>query len=127
MRCAVFRGIGGTANKYYLLFQHHLAPPPSTFTTGRSSTQDIEMSANAFEDAPQTMSENGAGLDLRQVEDTYVLEEKTIDSSYIIGSKPGVSLYRMSMRVKLTSIALCSRTFAEYLCETRCQDSLLRH
>ena len=95
MRCAVFRGIGGTANKYYLLFQHHLAPPSSTFTTGRSSTQGAEMSANAFEDAPQTMSENGAGLDPRQVEDTYVLEEKTIDSSYIIGSKPGVSLYRM--------------------------------
>jgi hypothetical protein len=127
MRCAVFRGIGGTANKYYLLFQHHLAPPPSTFTTGKSSTQDIGMSANAFEDTPQTMSEDGAGLDPRQVEDTYVLEEKIIDSSYIIGSKPGVSLNRMAMRVTLTSIALCSRTFAEYICETRCQDSLLRH
>ena len=35
MQCAVFRGIGGTAHKYYLLFQHHLAPPLSTFTTGR--------------------------------------------------------------------------------------------
>ena len=33
MRCAVFRGIGGVAHKYYLLFQHHLAPPKSTFTT----------------------------------------------------------------------------------------------
>lgn len=35
MRCPVFRGIGGTANKFYLLFQHHLAPPLSTYTTGR--------------------------------------------------------------------------------------------
>jgi hypothetical protein len=40
------------------------------------------------------MSENGVGLGPRQVEDTYVLEEKTIDSSYIIGSKPGVSLHK---------------------------------
>jgi hypothetical protein len=52
------------------------------------------MSANTFKDTPQTMSENRAGLDPRQVEDTYVLAEKTIDSSYIIGSKPGVSLHR---------------------------------
>jgi hypothetical protein len=35
MRCPVFRGIGGVANKYYLLFQHHLAPPISTYTTGK--------------------------------------------------------------------------------------------
>ena len=26
MRCAVFRGIGGVAHKYYLLFQHHSVP-----------------------------------------------------------------------------------------------------
>ncbi|CAG8953495.1 hypothetical protein HYFRA_00010245 [Hymenoscyphus fraxineus] len=73
MRCPVFRGIGGVANKYYLLFQHHLAPPPSTYTT----------------DAPQTTGLEGVGLDPRQLENTFVLEEKTIDSSYIIGSKPG--------------------------------------
>lgn len=34
MKCDVFRGIGGVAHKYYLLFQHHLAPPRSTYTTG---------------------------------------------------------------------------------------------
>ncbi|KAE9376832.1 hypothetical protein N431DRAFT_331192 [Stipitochalara longipes BDJ] len=73
MRCAVFRGIGGTANKYYLLFQHHLAPPISTFTT----------------DAVQTTSDQGAGADPRQLQDTFVLQEQSIDSSYIIGSKPG--------------------------------------
>jgi len=30
----VFRGIGGVAHKYYMLFQHHLPPPPSTYTSG---------------------------------------------------------------------------------------------
>ncbi|KAI9051101.1 hypothetical protein LZ554_005205 [Drepanopeziza brunnea f. sp. 'monogermtubi'] len=73
MCCPVFRGIGGVANKYYLLFQHHLAPPASTYTT----------------DAPQTTGLDAVGLDPRQLENTYVLDEKTIDSSYIIGAKPG--------------------------------------
>jgi hypothetical protein len=36
MQCDVFRGIGGVAQKYYLLFQHHLAPPMSTYTSGKS-------------------------------------------------------------------------------------------
>ncbi|CZR60820.1 uncharacterized protein PAC_10716 [Phialocephala subalpina] len=73
MRCSVFRGIGGVANKFYLLFQHHLAPPLSTYTT----------------DAPQTTGHDGVGTDPRQLENTYVLQEESIDSSYIIGSKPG--------------------------------------
>ena len=34
MKCDVFRGIGSTARKYYMLFQHHLPPLPSTYTTG---------------------------------------------------------------------------------------------
>ncbi len=82
MRCPVFRGIGGVANKYYLLFQHHLAPPRSTFTT----------------DGSQIMGEDKVSVDQRQLENTYVLEEKQIDSSYIIGAKPGVSpsTYRSS-------------------------------
>ena len=33
MKCHVFRGIGGVAFKYYSLFQHHIAPPATTFTT----------------------------------------------------------------------------------------------
>ncbi|KAI6855414.1 hypothetical protein KC338_g8098 [Hortaea werneckii] len=71
MRCPVFRGIGGVAHKYYLLFQHHLPPPPSTYTT----------------DAPQT--ESNGGMDSVQLRDTYVLTRGEEDPCYIIGRKPG--------------------------------------
>ncbi|KAJ5159174.1 Alkaline phosphatase D-related protein [Penicillium coprophilum] len=75
MKCAVFRGIGGVAFKYYCLFQHHMAPPKSTYTT----------------DSPQTMHAiNGtSGVDPRQVENTYVLENQLEDDSWIIGKRPG--------------------------------------
>ncbi|KAF7720080.1 Alkaline phosphatase D-related protein [Penicillium ucsense] len=75
MKCAVFRGIGGVAFKYYCLFQHHIAPPKSTFTT----------------DAPATMQAvNGtAGVDPRQLENTFVLENQPVDDSWIIGKRPG--------------------------------------
>lgn len=75
MKCAVFRGIGGVAYKYYCLFQHHIAPPKSTFTT----------------DAPQTTHAiNGtAGADPRQLEDTFVLENQAEDPSWIISKRPG--------------------------------------
>ncbi|KAJ5995719.1 hypothetical protein N7481_002696 [Penicillium waksmanii] len=75
MKCAVFRGIGGVAFKYYCLFQHHMAPPKSTFTT----------------DAPQTMhAVNGtSGVDPRQVENVYVLENQEEDDSWITGKRPG--------------------------------------
>ncbi|KAJ5698441.1 hypothetical protein N7462_000446 [Penicillium macrosclerotiorum] len=75
MKCAVFRGIGGVAFKYYCLFQHHIAPPKSTFTT----------------DAPQTMhAVNGtSGVDPRQTENTYVLENQVQDDSWIVGKRPG--------------------------------------
>ncbi|KAF4632418.1 hypothetical protein G7Y89_g5706 [Cudoniella acicularis] len=105
MRCAVFRGIGGVANKYYLLFQHHLAPPVSTFTT----------------DAPQTTSDDGVGVDPRQLEDTYVLEEKTIDSSYIIGSKPGPYVAERSRSIyarlgaRIAFFGIDARTEVNYL------------
>lgn len=64
MKCAVFRGIGGVAFKYYCLFQHHIPPPKSTFTT----------------DYP--------GVDPRQLENTFVLEENE-DSRWIMGKNPG--------------------------------------
>ena len=76
MKCAVFRGIGGVAHKYYLLFQHHLAPPKSTFTT----------------DAPVTTSAGAEGTtpaDPAQLKDTWVLTDDLGDESYMIGGKPG--------------------------------------
>ncbi|KAF2816263.1 uncharacterized protein BDZ99DRAFT_484920 [Mytilinidion resinicola] len=75
MRCAVFRGIGGVAHKYYLLFQHHIPPPKSTFTT----------------DAPNTMKVglDGTPEDPIQMKDTFVKTDDKEDPSYIIGSMPG--------------------------------------
>jgi hypothetical protein len=76
MRCAVFRGIGGVSFKYYCLFQHHTAPPKSTFTT----------------DAPETMKagpDGTAGSDPRQMEDTYVYKQTADEPSWIVGKTPG--------------------------------------
>ncbi|KAA8627566.1 hypothetical protein PtrSN002B_003865 [Pyrenophora tritici-repentis] len=78
MNCAVFRGIGGVAHKYYLLFQHHLAPPKSTYTT----------------DAPETTAVGASGegttpADISQLQNTFVMTDDEGDSSYIIGQKPG--------------------------------------
>ncbi|KAI1209411.1 uncharacterized protein F4807DRAFT_426637 [Annulohypoxylon truncatum] len=85
MNCDVFRGIGGTAHKYYMLFQHHLAPPASTFTS----------------DAPKA-GDHGEEDDPKQLVDTYV-KPQAFDSSYIIGSKPGpyVAQHSMNMFSKL--------------------------
>lgn len=76
MKCAVFRGIGGVSFKYYCLFQHHTAPPVSTFTT----------------DAPETMhaTDRGtSGVDPRQLENTYVHKRTADDPSWIVGKRPG--------------------------------------
>lgn len=75
MRCAVFRGIGGVAHKYYLLFQHHMAPPKSTFTTDAPKTTDV---------GPE-----GTPADPVQLKNTFVMTEDIDDPSYIIGHKPG--------------------------------------
>ncbi|OAA42932.1 hypothetical protein BBO_04847 [Beauveria brongniartii RCEF 3172] len=66
MTCDVFRGIGGTAHKYYMLFQHHLAPPVSTYTS------DF----------------HGEGADPAQLVNTFVAEQRP-GLQYIIGAKPG--------------------------------------
>ena len=71
MRCDVFRGIGGVAHKYYMLFQHHLPPPPSTYTSDTA----------ALDQATQ-------GADPNQLMDTFVAPMKS-DPSYIVGKKPG--------------------------------------
>jgi hypothetical protein len=76
MQCPVFRGIGGVAHKYYLLFQHHLAPPKSTFTT----------------DAPKTMAAGPEGTtpaDPAQLDKTFVMTDDVADPSYLNGHKPG--------------------------------------
>lgn len=75
MRCAVFRGIGGVAHKYYMLFQHHLPPPVSTFTT----------------DAPQTTGGHAktTPADPTQLQKSYVAKLEHEDPSYILGKKPG--------------------------------------
>ncbi|KAF2182464.1 hypothetical protein K469DRAFT_636818 [Zopfia rhizophila CBS 207.26] len=75
MRCAVFRGIGGVAHKYYLLFQHHMAPPKSTYTT----------------DAPKTTSvgPDGTPVDPIQLKGTFVKTDDHEDPCFIIGNKPG--------------------------------------
>ena len=76
MQCHVFRGIGGVSFKYYCLFQHHTAPPRSTFTS----------------DAPETMkaTQNGtASDDPQQLKDTYVYPRTADDASWIVGTRPG--------------------------------------
>ncbi|KAJ0165455.1 Uncharacterized protein CTA2_11213 [Colletotrichum tanaceti] len=70
MRCDVFRGIGGTAHKYYMLFQHHLPPPASTYTSDHTTTSE------------------GQGVDPNQLMDSYVAPAKS-DPSYIVGKEPG--------------------------------------
>lgn len=72
MKCDVFRGIGGTAHKYYMLFQHHLPPPKSTYTT----------------DAPQTTDPNDPHGDPNQLSTSFVAEPIR-ESGYITGLKPG--------------------------------------
>ncbi|KAF4980738.1 hypothetical protein FZEAL_3323 [Fusarium zealandicum] len=71
MRCDVFRGIGGTAHKYYMLFQHHLPPPPSTYTSDHAA-----------------LLESTQGPDPNQLIDTYVAPTME-EPQYIVGSKPG--------------------------------------
>ena len=76
MHCPVFRGLGGVSFKYYCLFQHHTAPPRSTFTT----------------DAPSTMhasADGTTGIDPRQTKDTYVHERTADDLSWIVGKRAG--------------------------------------
>ncbi|KAL8295193.1 hypothetical protein RB597_008540 [Gaeumannomyces tritici] len=80
MKCDVFRGIGGTAHKYYLLFQHHLPPPASTYTSDAPITADP--ASNMGNDA--TTEAN----DVNQLMNTFVAPRMT-ESQYINGSHPG--------------------------------------
>ncbi|KAK4132606.1 hypothetical protein BT67DRAFT_385401 [Trichocladium antarcticum] len=73
MKCDVFRGIGGTAHKYYVLFQHHLPPPPSTYTSDA---------------VPASTQDEGQGIDPNQAMNTYV-HPRITESGYIYGLQPG--------------------------------------
>ncbi|KAF5026497.1 hypothetical protein F66182_1419 [Fusarium sp. NRRL 66182] len=81
MQCDVFRGIGGTAHKYYMLFQHHLPPPPSTYTSDHA----------ALEKASQ-------GPDPNQLMDTYVAPMSE-QPEYIIGDHPGPYVAERSFNI----------------------------
>ncbi|KAK1837219.1 hypothetical protein QBC39DRAFT_246860 [Podospora conica] len=73
MKCDVFRGIGGVAHKYYMLFQHHMSPPPSTYTSDA---------------VHRSKGEKGQGIDPNQTVNAYVHPPMT-EPGYIIGSKHG--------------------------------------
>ena len=102
MKCPVFRGIGAVAFKYYCLFQHHIPPQKSTFTTS----------------APQTMQPqgpDGTSADPAQLTNTFVLEERN-HSRFIVGASPGPyvaqrshSLY-MQLGARIGFIGIDART-----------------
>lgn len=97
MKCAVFRGIGSVSYKYYCLFQHHIPPPKVSLTT--PTTQKIK-------------SRRDPVLPV----ETFVLEQQTEDSSFIIGERPGPyfsehsrSLY-MRLGVNLSFLGIDARS-----------------
>lgn len=84
MKCPVFRGIGGVAHKYYMLFQQHLAPPVSSFTTSISHHSRMRgklsrhHSRQADTPAPAV-----------QTQEAFVLQEQSEGPSYVLGKRPG--------------------------------------
>ena len=79
MQCPVFRGIGSISLKYYLLFQHHVPPPASTYTTDAPRTTHIIGSGD----------QKAPGNDPEQLKASFVYREKHEDPSFIIGGRPG--------------------------------------
>ena len=103
MKCAVFRGIGGVSFKYYCLFQHHIPPPKSTFTTAARQTMEAQGTGSA-------------GADPAQLNDTFVHQAKQEDPSWIIGARPGPyveersrSLY-MRLGARISFLGIDART-----------------
>ena len=76
MKCAVFGGIGGVSYKYYCLFQHHIPPPKASFITPSAQKQQCR----SFDDESKHLGMPG---------ETFVLENRPEDSSFIIGERPG--------------------------------------
>ncbi|SPJ79139.1 uncharacterized protein FTOL_07530 [Fusarium torulosum] len=81
MQCDVFRGIGGTAHKYYMLFQHHMPPPPSTYTSDHAA-----------------LEKRSQGADPNQLIDTYVAPT-TESPEYIVGDHPGPYVAERSFNI----------------------------
>lgn len=107
MKCDVFRGLGGTAYKYYVLFQHHLPPPPATYTSGKEiwllpsvalalySSVKTPVTDIGDTDAPETT----LGYDQIQLVDTYVAPSKIENvMGYISGQKRGVSVFPLLVK-----------------------------
>ena len=74
MRCDVFRGIGGIAHKYYLLFQHHAVPPSTTF-----SSAETRLGLDSV----------GLQSDTARAQAAYVLKDPPREPSWISGRTPG--------------------------------------
>ena len=73
MKCPVFRGIGSVSFKYYCLFQLHIPPPTSSFTTSAQET----LGAPAQHNGDGSLSQGA-----------YVRTESP-DQSQILGKRPG--------------------------------------
>jgi hypothetical protein len=92
----VFRGIGGTAHKYYMLFQHHLPPPPSTYTSGKHPRSGRGGHCIDEPDSvPPASVEEGQGIDPNQNMNVYVHPNMS-EPNYIHGPKAGVG-YNLSI------------------------------
>lgn len=121
MKCAVFRGIGSIAYKYYgmgpgiaafdiqdinefsALFQHHIAPPKSSFTSPSPQSMHFISSQDVKADAPQP-------------ENPSMPRDHTEDQCFILGKRPGPyieersrSLY-MRLGARLAFLGLDART-----------------
>lgn len=75
MRCPVFRGIGGVSFKYYALFQHHIPPPKSSFTT----PPHMEAKIGAI----------SSGVESDKNDDAFIPGDHEEEPCFIIGSSPG--------------------------------------
>lgn len=64
-----------------MLFQHHIAPPKSTFTTDSAASKNP--------DAEPTPEGQTTATDPVQLKNTWVLTGDKEDPAYIIGAKPG--------------------------------------
>lgn len=76
MKCNVFLGIGGVAFKYYLLFQHHIAPPAKSFTSEEVDS-DNEEHADATE------------RELEMLKTKANIEGIEEEPGWILGKRPG--------------------------------------